>query len=44
MLLKFRVFLYGVMSRLDYQNKNLTQLVTVQKSEHFYFSCAKYQY
>ena len=42
--LKFRVFLYGIMSRLDWQNKILTQLVAMQKSEHFYFSCAKYQY
>ena len=45
MLIEFRKFYNGVMSRLEEQNKILTQLVSMQKSTHTYFSsCAKYQY
>ena len=40
---EFRLFLYGAMKILDEQN-NFFQIVTMQKTTLFLFSCAKYQY
>ena len=37
LLTKFRQFSNGVMSRLDKQNKNLTQLISIQKSSYTSF-------
>ena len=41
MLIEFRNFSNGVMSRLDEQNKILTQLVSMQKSTHTSFPAAQ---
>ena len=41
MLIEFRKFSNGVMSRLDEQNKILTQLVSMQKSTHTSFPVAQ---
>ena len=41
MLIEFRNFSNGVMSRLDKQNKILTQLVSMQKSTHTSFPAAQ---
>ena len=39
---KFRLFSNEVISRLDEQNKIITQLVTMKKSTHFLSNYEKY--
>ena len=41
MLIEFRKISNGVMSRVDEQNKILTQLVSMQKSTHTSFPAAQ---